>query len=493
MSNSGESGSLDSGDPEHPPIVPEAVAFKWEQSEKGGGTRTCGGCAMVIGVITAIIAAFAGNTLGGLGALVFFVLLGGILFAIGRSRRSGGESRILEREGSLSPEQLKFERQEEAEYNKQRAQYIESTQTQKQMNTEHSIQAESSVLANSLRTPNGSVEQAFADQAQLMDSPTFRRPSATLRLRMADAERQMRSGEEIAFMLAGESQSLRTHIIMVTTARLCVIKPSGVEWTPLSQVGGARARATITANKCELSIRTESQNYRWPSVEPKASAFELGSALGQGKPPLKAMDAITSGLEQVRARAKYSGGNLVYPDSGVSVTQNIDVIVSLNNDGLLQIISSGSVIATFMATDPGLMLDSATTVGRSLKGGPLALIAASALLVGPFALLAAPLAIDKKRVKQHLVLAAGNDSGSGLFAFTEEGAALQLQAAIQRYRSRQVSKAEAVESIGSDIEVNSENRDAGSVLAELERLTSLRDQGVLTEEEFDSMKRKILE
>ena len=185
MSNSGESASLDSGDPEHPPIVPEAVAFKWEQSEKGGGTRTCGGCAMVIGVITAIIAAFAGNTLGGLGALVFFVLLGGILFAIGRSRRSGGESRILEREGSLSPEQLKFERQEEAEYNKQRAQYIESTQTQKQMNTEHSIQAESSVLANSLRTPNGSVEQAFADQAQLMDSPTFRQPSATLRLRMA--------------------------------------------------------------------------------------------------------------------------------------------------------------------------------------------------------------------------------------------------------------------------------------------------------------------
>jgi hypothetical protein len=476
--------------PAQPPLKPESLMFKEEQLKKGNMAMGCGCGTVAVGLVIAVITIFRAGVGSAFAVLIAFGLVAVVFFLIARARKVSGHNILTQRDQELTENQREFEEREETEYQRQREAYQANVEQIHEANTAAVAQEQAKVLSGAVRSADGYLDRVFDDQARLMESPIFKSPSSTLRLRLADAERQMFADEEIAFLLAAEAQTMRTNIIIVTTARLCVLKPSGIEWTPLSQVGRAQARTTVVANYCELNIWTESRHYRWPRVEPQIVGFEIARALGRGKPPLQPIELGSAGSEQVRARAKYSGGNFIFPETGVPLQDKVDVTIVLTNDARLQVLSNGAVVASFPADHPGLIIDSTTTVGRSIKGGPLAATAAAALLLTPLALVAAPLAIDKKRVRQHLVMVITDDTRSGLFAFTDESEALRLRAALAA-RQGNMEPLEPVDAFTDDDDGDS--RRTGSVLEELERLANLRDQGMLSEAEFDQLKRKILE
>lgn len=489
-----ESSSEGSGkEPSDPPIVPPMpaiVAFENEQSRKGDGFTGLGGCGCLLAIVGAGIGIF---TAGLGGALSWLVIVGGIsaiFFIIGFRRRRASDRAVAIRREGLTAQQREDEDRIKVDYTEARGISASVQEQARAQNEATALEVRGIALASPLRTSAGELVSLYSQNSLLMTNWRFQTLSGNLSLRLNDAEFQMHEAEKVVFIAAAETSAMRTNVIVVTTARLAVVKSGGTQWTALEDVTGANARSTVLENFCELTISTRGSNYRWTAVEPKSVGFEIAKALGPGKPPMSPMAVAEIRTVVARSSGKYAGGTLKWPGTSTNLRDNIDVQAVLTDDQRLQVICDGHVLLEASITDPGVIIDTTETVGRSLKGGPAVLVAGSALLLGPLALLATPLAIGKKRVKQHLVLAMSVEDESALISLEDTGAAIRMRAAT----SNAVGQPDIILEASSDPESEELQppSSTATTLAELERLQGLLQSGVLTDEEFAVLKARIL-
>jgi hypothetical protein len=467
------------------------VAFETRQANKGIGLMATGGCGCSVAIIGAIVGIFL---VGFEGALGWLIVVGGIsafIMYLGAKSKEAGENAVARRRSSLTPEQREAEAQQKAEYQQAAGIAVSAEEQARARNENAAIDSRVAAMQSPLRTRSGQLARLYAQNALLMSDSRFRSLGGNLTLRLNDAELQMHEAEQVAFIAGAETNIMRKNVIVVTTARLAVVNSGGVEWTPLVGVTSAGARPTVMQNNCELNIYTRGRHYRWPVVEPKSIGFDMAKALGPGKPPLTAMTELDHRGIVARSDGKYAGGTLSLPGTQTPLADNAEVQVVLADDDVIRVVCDGLVVAEASATDPGIMIDTTETVGRSLKAGPAVLVAGSALLLGPLALLATPLAIGKQQVKQHLVLAMSVGPSNAVIALDDTGAAIRMRAAT----ANAVGEPDIAPQVEPDVDGASSvpaGTGTSSTLSELERLKGLHDSGVLSDDEFVVLKQRIL-
>lgn len=281
--------------------------------------------------------------------------------------------------------------------------------------------------------------------------------------------------EVVAAVGVGQTGMAMTRGMVLTTKRICVIG-SDPDWILNSDLINVRSMPSIRGQNLSFRSKSRRKNFSFWEVQPKGFAGQVSWLIKH--PANFATFQRTPTFR--KSTAKFLGGDFHGNVLSAAPPLRDGATVKIYSDGAseLRIEHAQATIARYPLDYPNLDIDQSQSVGRGIRKGRLAAVAAASLLLTPLALAATPLA-TARRTRLDYAMAIEDDQNAGIFAITDSGFGAWLAAA--RGKATHAG--------------NSATTNAGvleKAHADLLTLQNLHSDGLLTDDEYQALRRPII-
>ncbi len=286
----------------------------------------------------------------------------------------------------------------------------------------------------------------------------------------------LQHNESVAAVGVGQTGMAMTRGIVLTTKRICVIG-SEPDWLLNSDLTNVRSMSSLRGQNLSFRSKSRRKNFSFWEVQPKGFARQVSWLI---EDPINFAPFQRTATFR-KSTAKFLGGDFRGNVLSAAPPLPDGATVKIHSDGTseLRIEYAQATIAQYPLDYPNLQIDQSQSVGRGIRKGRLAAVAAASLLVTPLALAATPLA-TARRTRLDYAMAIEDDQNAGVFAISDSGFGAWITAA----RSR-VARAE--------ISAISHQGGLQKAHADLLKLQTLHSDGLLSDDEYQALRKPIVD